>query len=66
MNWKGCGRRWLWPNLRIYGDIAGGTEGKHVKLSRVVFMTEIGNRQIRNKNEINKYMNKYIYKHQNL
>jgi hypothetical protein len=21
MNWKGCGRKWLWPNLRYYPGI---------------------------------------------
>jgi hypothetical protein len=21
LNWKGCGRKWSWPNLRCYPDI---------------------------------------------
>jgi hypothetical protein len=21
MNWKGCGRKWLWPNLRYYPSV---------------------------------------------
>jgi hypothetical protein len=31
INWKGCGRKWPWPNASYCPAIFGGTEENHVK-----------------------------------
>jgi hypothetical protein len=34
INWKGFGRKWLWPDFKVlYWNFPGGTEGNKKKTS---------------------------------
>jgi hypothetical protein len=35
MNWKGCGKKRAWPNLRYYPSIFPGTEENHENSIRI-------------------------------
>jgi hypothetical protein len=37
MNWKGFGRKWLWPNFKVLSQhSSGGNEGNHKKTSVII------------------------------